>query len=114
PGAVRYSDSIAGGAVTLVYPRAALLEYQGGLDPVLQKRIGPGARARPVDVAGARGLFITGVREIDVLDRDRHVLQATRSIARADVLVWQRGGVAFRLETRDGLRRALAIARSIG
>jgi hypothetical protein len=114
PREVRYSDSIAGGAVTLVYPRAALLEYQGGTDPVLLKRIGPSAHARAVDVQGAPGLFITGVRELDVLDRDGHVLQATRSIARADVLAWQRGGVALRLETRDGLRRALAIARSIG
>ncbi|HEV7807157.1 MAG TPA: hypothetical protein VGO80_15150 [Solirubrobacteraceae bacterium] len=113
PSAVRYSDSIAGGAVTLLYPRTALLEYEGGTEPVLLKRVGPSAHARPVDVGGAPGLFITGVREIDVLDRDGHVLQATRSIARADVLVWQRGGVAFRLETRDTMRRALAIARSI-
>jgi hypothetical protein len=116
PREVRYSDSIAGGAVTLVYPRAALLEFQGGrYDAMLQKSLGPpSARARPVTVLGAPGFFITGAREIAVLDRDGHVLQATRSIALANVLVWQRRGVAFRLQTRDGLTRALAIARSAG
>jgi hypothetical protein len=113
PREVRYSDAIAGGAVTLIGSGAALLETQGGIDPVLQKGVGPGARARPVSVAGTPGYFITGTREIAVLDRDGHMIPASRSLARSDVLVWQLDGIAFRLETRGGLRRALAIARSV-
>ncbi|MEY2517708.1 MAG: hypothetical protein QOJ89_5066 [bacterium] len=113
PSEVRVSDAIAGGAVTLVYPDAMLLEFEGGLDPVLQKRVGAGARARSVTVAGEPGFFITGVRELDVLDREGHPVQARRGLARADALVWQRGGVAYRLETRAGLRHALVIARSV-
>jgi hypothetical protein len=113
PREVRYSDAIAGGAVTLVYPEAALLEFEGGPDPVLMKRVGAAAQVRAVTVAGEQGLYVTGVRELDILDRDGHVVQARRSLARADALVWQRGGVGYRLETRAGLRRALAIARSL-
>ncbi|MDX6679083.1 MAG: hypothetical protein QOE31_3135, partial [Solirubrobacteraceae bacterium] len=114
PREVRVSDAIAGRAVTLVYPDATLLEFAGGLDPVLQKRIGPGADARPVTVAGGLpGFFITGVRELDVLDREGHPVRARGSLARADTLVWQVRGVAYRLEARGGLRRALAIARSV-
>jgi hypothetical protein len=113
PREVRYSDAIAGGAVTLIGPGTALLETEGGIDPVLQKGIGPGAHARPVSVAGAPGYFITGARETAVLDRDGHMIPASRSLARGDALVWQRDGIAFRLETRGGLRRALAIARSV-
>jgi hypothetical protein len=113
PRDVRYSDAIAGGAVTLIGHGTALLETQGEIDPVLQKGINPGARARPVSVAGAPGYFITGAREIAVLDRDGHMIPASRSLARSDALVWQRDGIAFRLETRGGLRRGLAIARSV-
>jgi predicted ThiF/HesA family dinucleotide-utilizing enzyme len=113
PREVRYSDAIAGGAVTLVYPGVALLETQGGTDPLFEKRIGPHARARSVAVAGTRGFFVTGAREITVLDRDANAIPATRSLARSDALVWQRDGVAYRLETRVGLRRALAIAASV-
>jgi hypothetical protein len=113
PRDVRYSDAIAGGAVTLIGHGTALLETLGEIDPVLQKGINPGARARPVSVAGAAGYFITGAREIAVLDRDGHMIPASRSLARSDALVWQRDGIAFRLETRGGLRRGLAIARSV-
>jgi hypothetical protein len=82
---------------------------------MLQKGIGAGARARPVRVAEAPGYFITGPREIAVLDRDGHMIPASRGLARGDALVWQRDGIAFRLEPREGLglRRALAIARSV-
>ena len=113
PREVRISDAIAGGAVTLVYPDATLLEFEGGLDPVLQKRVAAEAQARTVTVAGGPGLFITGLRELDILDRDGHVVQARGALASADTLVWQRDGVAYRLETRGGLRRALEIARSV-
>jgi hypothetical protein len=111
---VRYSDSIAGGAVTLIYPDFALLETQGATDPVLLKQLGPDATARVVDVAGARGVYVRGAHEIAVLDRDGRYIPTTRSLVRGDVLVWARGGVAYRLETRAGRPRALQVARSIG
>jgi len=113
PREVRYSDAIAGGAVTLIYPGAALLETQGGSSPLFEKRVGRRAAVRVVSVAGARALFITGAREISLLDRDGRSIAASRSLARSDALVWQRDGIAYRLETRGGLERALAIARSV-
>jgi len=113
PREVRYSDAIAGGAVTLVYPDAALLEFQGGPDPVLQKLVGASGEAQQVTVSGEQGFFITGDREIALLDRDGHVVQSSRSLARSDALIWQRDGIAYRLEANAGLRRALVIARSV-
>jgi hypothetical protein len=110
---VRYSDSIAGGAVTLIYPDFALLEIEGGTDPVLQKQLGLGSSIRAVDVAGADGAYIRGAHEVAVLDRDGRYIEATRSFVRGDVLVWQAGGIAYRLETRAGLSRALEVARSV-
>jgi len=80
---------------------------------VLQKQIGQGASVRVVDVAGARGFYIRGPHEVAVLDRTGRFIPTTRSLVRGDVLVWQAGGVAYRLETRAGLSRGLAVARSM-
>jgi len=113
PRDVRYSDAIAGGAVTLIYPRIALLETQGGPDPVLQKQVGATSSVRAVSVAGAPGFYIRGAHEIAVLDRNGRFIPTTRSFVRGNVLVWQRGGVAYRLETPDGLSRALSVARTV-
>jgi hypothetical protein len=113
PREVRYSDAIAGGAVTLIYPDFALLQIEGGTDPVLQKQLGRGSSIRAVNVAGAPGAYIRGAHELAVLDRDGRYIPATRSFVRGDVLVWQSGRVAYRLETRAGLQRALDVARSV-
>ena len=67
-----------------------------------------------MDVAGARGYFIEGEHEVVVLDREGRPVRGRLALVGADVLLWQRDGVAFRLETRAGLARALAVGRKVG
>ena len=77
----------------------------------MMKRIGAAARARGVTVGG-EPVFVTGVRELEILDRDNHIVQARSSLARADTLV---GSTTASRTARDARRAApaLQIARSI-
>ena len=62
---------------------------------------------------GAFGFFISGPSHYLVLDRDGQDLDAKAALVDADVLLWDSGGLSFRLETRHGLADALAVARSV-
>jgi hypothetical protein len=115
PARVRYSSRIAGGAVTLSWPRGeALTEFQGAGTPFLEKFAQESTRVRRVSVGETFGYFLSGAPHVVVvLDRNGAPVQGTRALVRGNVLLWDAGGIAFRLETRRGLRGALALARSV-
>ncbi len=79
----------------------------------LKKLATPETRVEEVDVDGARGFLLTGEPHFVLLvDAAGDVVEETARLAR-DVLVWERDGVAYRLEgdfTRD---EALGLASSL-
>ncbi|HEU0247475.1 MAG TPA: hypothetical protein VFR38_10360 [Gaiellaceae bacterium] len=79
----------------------------------LKKLASPETRVEAVDVDGAQGFLLTGEPHFVLLvDAAGEVVEETARLAR-DVLVWERDGVAYRLEgdfTRD---EALALAQSL-
>jgi hypothetical protein len=115
PAQVRYSAALAGGAVTLRWAGGdALTEFQGRGVPFLEKFAGAAARVRGVSVGAARGYFLDGApHEVLVMDRNGVPIQGTRALVHGNVLLWDAGGIAYRLETRRGLRHALAVAASL-
>ncbi len=113
PDRVRYSARIAGGALTLDWPGYSLTQFQGGTTPFIKKLLDERSRVTEVQVDGAFGFFISGPSHYLVLDRDGQDLDAKAALVDADVLLWDSGGLSFRLETRHGLDDALAVARSL-
>jgi len=79
----------------------------------VEKLVADGATVTPVQVGGDAGFWIEGpphlVRYIDPDGRDRS--QRTRLVG--DALVWERGGVLYRIESGLGLDGTLRIAESI-
>lgn len=113
PEEVRYSEQIAGGAVTLRYRRFALTLIEGTADPSLVKFAGPDTHVTGVSVGDGPAFFIRGTHEVALVDRRGFPITGSRRFEPANVLVFQQGSVAYRLQTRLGLARALAIARSV-
>jgi hypothetical protein len=114
PERVRYSDRIAGGALTVDWDGYALTQFQGGTTPFVKKLLDERSRVREVRVGDAYGFFISGPSHYVVLDRGGDAVDARAALADADVLLWDSpDGLSFRLETRHGPDEALAVARSL-
>lgn len=80
----------------------------------VKKLAAAGTRVEAVDVFGAPGVYLSGEPHFLVLldDLGRPVEDSAR-LAR-DVLLWESGGVAYRLEGRFDRERALELAASMG
>ena len=82
-------------------------------DFILKKLAGAGTRVEHVDVGGSPGLFLGGEPHVVLLlDAEGQVVEESARLAQ-QVLVWESGGVAYRLEgdfTRD---EALKLAESL-
>jgi hypothetical protein len=128
PAAVRFTREIGAGAVTLVYPPAPglpatrpdgsvgllLTEFRGASTPYLEKSIAPDTEVRRVAIDGRRGLWLSGgVHALIARDRTGMIAPETPVLVKGNVLLWDRGGLTFRLETRASLARALEVARSL-
>ncbi|HEX4690872.1 MAG TPA: hypothetical protein VH276_09270 [Solirubrobacteraceae bacterium] len=115
PAQARWSDRLAGGAVTLRWTDGdALTEFQGRGIPFLEKFASQPTRVRRIRVGTAPGYFLDGApHEVLVMDRNGIPIQGTRALVRGNVLLWDAGPIAYRLETRRGLRHALAVATSV-
>ncbi|HSD80327.1 MAG TPA: hypothetical protein VLB47_06680, partial [Solirubrobacteraceae bacterium] len=115
PDEVRLWRALPGGVVILVYGhRTALWAFRGSSTELVAKMVTPDTIVRPVRVGAARGTWLTGAPlQFVVQGRDGAIVTGTAATVDANVLVWSAGGVAYRLETRAGLGRALAIARSL-
>lgn len=115
-GAVYLDRSLPGGMVSVVCPSVGrrplvLTQFRGAQTPYVGKLVGPGTEAAFVDVGGARGVWIEGAQHVVAFrDADGNAREATRRLA-GDVLLWERGGVTYRLEgalrgREDALRLA--------
>ena len=90
-----------------------LTQFRADLDPdLIQKFIGPDTGTRRVRVGPSRGFWLEGPHSFAYRDPDGRVRIEERRTA-ANTLLWPRGPVLLRLESRLGLERSLAIARSV-
>jgi hypothetical protein len=98
--------------------RPRLLLAQSSLLPpsediLLKKLSGPGTTVERVDVDGSPGIFLSGEAHFLVLlDENGLIVEDSARLAR-DVLIWERGGVGYRLEGDLTLDEALRLARSV-
>jgi hypothetical protein len=98
--------------------RARLLLAQSSLlppgeDVLLKKLSGPGTTVERVDVDGSPGIFLSGEAHFLVLlDENGLIVEDSARLAR-DVLVWERGGMGYRLEGDLTLDEALRLAQSL-
>jgi hypothetical protein len=80
---------------------------------LLKKLAGAGTAVEEVDVNGAAGVFLSGEPHIlFLIDERGNVVEASARLAE-DVLIWDEGGVAYRLEGDFELEDALELARSL-
>lgn len=98
---------------TLLYRGGALRidAFDGRLDPVFQKQPG-GAGADWVKVNRDFALWIGSPHPLTYVDRDGQVHVETARLA-ASTLIWQEGGVSYRLEGDLTEREAIEIANSL-
>jgi hypothetical protein len=128
PDRVHVDDAVPpGGRVTLVYlPRPDLPEVGGtgvGMlvtqfrarvdDDVVHKLVGSGARVTPIAVGGHRGYWISGPPHVMFyVDAEGRFREETLRLA-ANMLVWQRAGTTFRIESALDRSQSVKVARSL-
>jgi hypothetical protein len=81
-------------------------------EPALLKKIAREAQVDEVTVNGARGVFVSGPHFLFLVDENGMPIEASARLAE-DVLIWDEGGVAYRLEGDFELDDALRFARSL-
>ncbi|MGV9777503.1 hypothetical protein [Streptosporangium sp. NPDC003464] len=110
PREVRVGDG--GRVVSLLWPGVRLDEYDGTLQVVFRKELGP-PWPEEVPVAGAsRGQWIQARHGLSYLPRDGGQA-SVRPRTAGPTLIWQEGRTGLRLEGVDDLQRALEIAGSV-
>ncbi len=98
--------------------RPRLLVAQSSLLPplheiLLKKLVSPETRVERVDVHGSPGVFLSGETHfVLLLDRNGEIVEDSARLAR-DVLIWEDGGVGYRLEGDFELEEALRLAASL-
>jgi hypothetical protein len=120
PDSVYVSRAVPGGVVFLVYgdtdePRALLTEFASGGFPYAEKSVVPGQSIyRRVQVNGTDAAWIAGApHQFTFRNREGFIQQGSLRLA-TNTLIWERGGVTYRLEGQLSLRQALKIAESVG
>ena len=97
--------------VRLLIAQTPRLKVEEGL--ILKKLAGPGTAVEAVAVDAVRGFFLSGAPHLVLLlDAQGEVVEETARLAR-DVLVWERDGVAFRIEGELTKDEALGFAESL-
>ncbi len=114
PLRVRFSDAILGGAVTLEYRDATITQFAGTTTDFVQKMVAPPARIERVTVNGNPGVFISdGPTRLFVADRRGETMLIGGARPGSNVLLWEDGPIAFRVETTRSFAGALALARQL-
>jgi hypothetical protein len=82
--------------------------------PALRKKlVGSGTSVELVDVDGARGAFLSGSPHfLFLIDETGNTVEDSARLAE-DVLLWDEGGVAYRLEGKFSREEALRLARAL-
>lgn len=113
---VRLRTDLARPMLTLVYGRDTATIVSGIGPLVLAKLIPRGARVRRVAVPGGRGLWIPGgtSHALAALDRRHGYLPGPKTRIDSGVLALEGpDGRDYRIQTDDGLRHALDLARAL-
>ncbi|MFB9720970.1 hypothetical protein [Planobispora longispora] len=108
PDEVRISDR--GRVVSMVWPGIRLDQYDGTLEVVFRKELGP-PWPEETTVDGSRAEWVPAKHGLTYLPRAGGLPVETR--LSGPTLVWQRGGVGLRLEGVTDRERAREIARSV-
>lgn len=123
---VYFVEPPVGGAVSLVYSPSERLpqtsqagvgllitQFEADLHATLIKKVATeGSRVKPVTI-GDEGYWIKGApHALLYVDAEGEVREDLIRLA-DNTLVWEEDGVSYRLESKLGLRDALAIARSM-
>ncbi|TME29025.1 MAG: hypothetical protein E6I64_01685 [Chloroflexi bacterium] len=92
---------------------ALVVEIRGAVDQQLMgKAIGPGTTLEPVEVSGAPGFWLAGSPHLFFL-RDANGVPQMETLRLAEnTLLWERGGVTYRLEAQVTRDEAIRIASS--
>ena len=119
PDAVYFRGYPEGGTVTLLYgsrdePRLALSQWHGRtVEPVAVKLVPPGTTVDYVRFGDALGVWLAGAPHVFFgYDRSGRPFGETAYLA-GNVLVWERGPVAYRLEAAVSRADAITIAASV-
>lgn len=125
PERVYIDETIAGGAVTLVYaPRSGaeplaptigllITQFVTPADGALLKNAGLDTSVVPVRVGSSPGYWVGGGRHLlFALDRDGEVIEYGARFA-GPTLVWEMDGITYRLESNLRQDQAIAIAESL-
>lgn len=105
---------VEGRMVNLRWKRYVLSQWRGEQLPFATKQVGPGSQTVGVDVRGATGIWITGARH-EIIYRDPttgQIVAKSRRLA-GNVLIWEAGGITYRLEGARTLADARAVARNL-
>jgi hypothetical protein len=81
-------------------------------EPALLKKIAREAQVDEVSVNGARGVFVSGPHYLFLVDENGIPIDASARLAE-DVLIWDEGGVAYRVEGDFEADEALRLARGL-
>lgn len=90
-------------------PGFALFETQGGLG----KGLPSGAEAEPVAGLGNQAYWLEGMRIVEYYDEQGQTIVESRRATDTNTLVWDEGGLLFRVEGDLTLEFALCVARSL-
>ncbi len=107
------------GLVTFVYgsierPRLLLSQVRGSVWDGFVKKVGAlGTSIEEVEVAGERGLFVSGEPHFVMYRDPNGVIQQDRAYLAGTTLLWNRGDVLFRLEADVDRDKALELARAV-
>jgi hypothetical protein len=93
-------------------PRALLLQFRGEAIPYVTKAVRATTRIERLDVAGADAVWISDPHIVVFADRTGDVRQDVVRLA-GPVLLWERDGITYRLETSAARDRAVEIAESL-
>jgi hypothetical protein len=112
---VRMGGALGDRTVSLLLGPDAILSQRPGQAAIFAaKQVPPGVEVRFVDVDGAQGVWIGEGPRVLVVQRDAHSAEEwSAALPGAGVLLWDRDGVALRLETRGDAAEALALARTV-
>jgi hypothetical protein len=105
---------LPGGVVSFVFccPRLVLIEFRGETVPFVEKFAGPQARVEHLLVGDAPGVWIEGAHAVVFRDASGVVRDENLRLA-GNVLLWELGGITYRLEGPLTRERALEIASGL-
>jgi hypothetical protein len=98
--------------VNLRFDGLVLSQWRGEQLPYVEKQVGPRSVTVRTVVDGAEGLWIGGAEHV-IAFGDRDGVHFKERRLAGNVLIWERGGVTYRLEGADTRAEALAIARDL-